>query len=131
LGFVVHARRGPLKGLLVEVLQALESAPGKEVGFYRPKTALFARFSIGMIARVAAKEKTVFPGEGLHLRDDERLGPGAAQASQIGVVNNALAGAVTPKHQRLMKEAYHFEAIKGAIKLEITPFAVALIPGAE
>jgi len=48
---------------LVEVLQALEGASRQEVGFYRPKTALFARFSIGMLERVAAKEKTVFPGK--------------------------------------------------------------------
>src|SRR5437870_13725084 len=99
---MVHARGGPLEGLLVEVLQALEGASRKEVGFNGPEAAFFTGFSVGVLEGMAAKDKTVFPGEGLHLRMDERIGPRAAQPRQIGVINDALAGGVTPEDQRPM-----------------------------
>ena len=36
-------------------------------------------------------EKFILLGEGLHLRDDHRLGAGASPASQVGVVDNTVA----------------------------------------
>ena len=46
LGPLFHPHRGPLQGLAVEILQALERAARNEVGFDRQEATLFARFAI-------------------------------------------------------------------------------------
>ena len=127
LGFVIHSHRGPRQRLGVDVLQTLESAAGQEVGFHRPEAPLFAGLAVAMLDFVAAEDKAILFGEGLHLRDDQRVGSGAPQSCQVGVVDDALASGVAPEHQPLVKEALHFEAIKGAVKLEITPLAIAQV----
>src|SRR5208337_2270695 len=127
LGFVIHSHRGPRQRLSIDVLQTLESAAGQEIGFHRPEAPLFAGLAVAMLNLVAAEDKAILLGEGLHLRGDQRVGSGAPQPSQVGVVDNALAGGVAPEHQPFVKEALHFEPIKGAVKLEITPLAVAQV----
>jgi len=124
---VVHAYRGPLQSLPVQVLQVLEFATGEEVGFHRPKTAFFTGFAVGMTDFMTEEPIAVLPGETLHLRHDHRMGPRASQTGQIRVVDNAVWGRVAPKHQRLMQEALHLEAIEGAVEFQVTPFRVAQI----
>jgi len=84
-----------------------------------------------MLEFVAAEGEAVWRAEGGRLRGDQRVGAGAAQPRQIGVVDNAVPRGVAPKDQGLVEEALHFEAIKGGVELEVPAFAVALIPRAE
>lgn len=65
---VVHADRGPLEPLGVQVLQALEAAARQKVGLDGPKTALLAGFSVCMADLVAGEVEAVALGEGGHLR---------------------------------------------------------------
>src|ERR1035437_11027787 len=105
----------------------MEGAAGQEVDLYRPKTSLFPGLSIGMPQRVAVVGEAILPSEGLHLRMDEGVGSGAAQPRQVGVVNDALPGGIAPEGERLVEEALHPEAVKGAVELEVTAFAVAQV----
>src|SRR6516165_12429548 len=71
--------------------------------------------------------EAILPGEGLHLRHDYRLGTGAAQASQVGVVDYTLPWNIPPVGQGLMKKALHLETIEAAVKLQVAPFGVAQV----
>jgi len=68
---------------------------------------------------MAPEHKAVLLAEPLHLRDDQRVGSGAPQPGQIGVVDDALAGGAAPEEEGLVEEALHFEAVEGAVKLEV------------
>ena len=65
LGPMLHAHGGPLQGLSVEILQALEGAAGKEVGFHGPEAALLAGFAVGVADLVTAEPEPVLPAEAL------------------------------------------------------------------
>ena len=127
LGLMVHAHGRPGQSLLVDVLQAGKGAAGEEVGLHRPEAALLAGFAVGVVQFVATEDKPVLLGEGLHLRGDYRPAPNAPQPRQIGVVDNALAGGVAPEQERLVEEALHLEAIKSAVKPEVTTFTVTQV----
>src|SRR5438552_18919175 len=71
--------------------------------------------------------EAILPGEGLHLRDYYRLSTSAAQASQVGVVDNTLPRDIAPIGQGFMKKALHLEAIEAAVKLQVAPFGVAQV----
>ena len=60
--------------------------------------------------------EAILLGESLHLRDDHRLSTGASQASQVGVVDNALPWRIPPVGQGFMKKALHLETIEGSGK---------------
>jgi len=46
LGALFHPLGGPLESLFIEIFQALEGAPRKEIRFHRPKTSLFTGFAV-------------------------------------------------------------------------------------
>lgn len=71
-GPVVHADRGPLVGLAIQILQAFEAASRQEVGLDGPETPFFPRFAIAVAQFVTAKAEPVTLGERDHLRDDQR-----------------------------------------------------------
>ena len=89
---VLHADRGPLDGLPIQVLQALETAAGQEVGLDGPKTPLLAGFAVRVANRVTEELEAVAGGEGGHFRHDHRLVAAAPQTRQVGVVDDALPG---------------------------------------
>ena len=127
LGALFHAHGRPFQSLPIEIFQALESAAGQEVGLGGRKAAFLARFPIGVPRAWQRNRKPVGFGENLHLGDDHRLGAQAAQSGQVGVVDHANPGRITPVHQRSMQEALHLETIKDAIKLQIPALGVAQI----
>src|SRR6201987_2202470 len=69
--------------------------------------------------------EAILPGEGLHLRDYYRLSTSAAQASQVGVVDNTLPRDIPPVSQGFMNKALHLEAIEAAVTLQVAPCGVA------
>src|ERR1700724_1894763 len=71
--------------------------------------------------------EAILLGEGLHLRDDHRLGAGASPASQVGVVDNTLPLRIPPVGQGFMKKALHLEAIEAAVKIQVAPFGAAQV----
>ena len=127
LGPVLQAHRRPLKGLAVEVVEVQERASGQKVRLDGPEAALFAGFAVRVPLLMTPELEAILLGEGLHLRDHHRLSPAAPQASQVGVIDNALPGDIPPVSQGFMKEALQLEAIEGAVKLQVAPFGVAQV----
>ena len=70
------------------------------------------------------KSECVLPAKNFHLRDDQRIGASAAQTGQVRVVDNAVASRITPEHERLMEKTLHFEAVEGAVELQVPPLRV-------
>ena len=102
LGPVFHEHRGPVQGLVIQIGPVFKIAAGKEVGFHEPEAAFFTGFPVGVTLFVADKAEPMLPGKGGHFRGNHRPGSGADEAGQIGVIDDALPGDVTPKHQRPM-----------------------------
>src|SRR5271166_1701491 len=131
LGPVLHAHRRPLKGLAVEIVKSQERASSQKVSLYGPEAALLTGFAVGVSLFMTAELEAILPGEGLHLRDYHRLSTSAAQASQVGVVDNTLPRDTPPVSQGFMKKALHLEAIEAAVKLQVAPFGVAQVKKAS
>jgi hypothetical protein len=121
---ILHAHRGPLDRLLVQILQALKTAARQEVGLDCPEASFLPGFSVRMADRMAEEREAVVLGERGHLRHDHRLLAAAAQTCQVGVVDDALLGRVAPEHQRFVQEALHGEAVECPVELQVPPLRV-------
>ena len=121
---VLHAHRGPLECLLVQILQALEAAARQEVGLDRPETSLFSGFSVRVADRMAEEHEAVALGEGGHFRHDHRPLAAAAEPRQVGVVDDALLGGVAPEQERLVQETLHGETVECPVELQVPPLRV-------
>jgi hypothetical protein len=80
-----------------------------------------------MVEGMTDKLKVVLLAKGRHLGRYQGLATGTAQPGQIGIVNNALPGDISPIGQRLMEKALHTEAVKVGIELEVTAYGVAQV----
>ena len=49
------------------------------------------------------------------------------KSRQVGVVDDAPWGRVSPEGERFVQEAFHLEAIEAAVELEVAPLAVAQV----
>ena len=126
-GPVIHPHRGPFQGLAVEILHVLEDAPGQEVGLDGVKRAFLAGLAVGVAQRMTAENESVGLREARHFRNDEGLGTRATQTGQVGVVDDAFLGGIAQKGERLVKKAFHLEAVEGSVELQIATFGVAKI----
>jgi len=91
------------------------------------EAAFLAGLAVRMLGRVAEKGKAVGLGEGFHLRNHHRPGAQAAEAGEIGVVDDAEFRDVRPVEECPVEEALHAEAVKDPVELEIPAFGVAQV----
>src|SRR5437588_310424 len=85
LGPMLHAHRGPLQRLSIQIFQTGKTAPRKKVRLHRPEAPLFSRLTVGMALFMAHKLKPVLAGKVRHLRHPHSvaardLGPAPTRA---------------------------------------------------
>lgn len=121
------AIRSPLEALAIKIFDGFKASARKEVGFYGPEIPFGACLSIGVPNGMRQPLETIGLGKGQHSRMKHSFLAGPVVNRQVRVVNHTGSGGVSPITQGFVKEAFHAESVKRAVKLDVAHFAVAQI----